>query len=112
VRVKSRLLPRRSPSRSVTLLITIYLNGEAREVPEGLTLAELLDWLKFPSDRVAVELNSEIVPKARWPETPVRSEDRLEVVHFVGGGWGGCRRGGREVPASGSGVRPRRILSI
>ena len=67
-------------------MITIHLNGEAREVPEGLTLAELLDWLKLPSDRLAVERNQEIVPRARWAETPVRSEDRLEVVHFVGGG--------------------------
>jgi sulfur carrier protein len=66
--------------------MTIYLNGEAREVPEGLTLAELLVWLKFPADRVAVEWNREIVPKSRWQETPVQSQDRLEVVHFVGGG--------------------------
>lgn len=66
--------------------MTVYLNGEAREVPEGLNLAALLDWLKLPSDRVAVELNREIVPRGRWAETPLRSEDRLEVVHFVGGG--------------------------
>ncbi len=67
-------------------MITIYLNGELREVPEGLTLATLLDWLKLAADRVAVERNSEIVPRNRWAETPVGSGDRLEVVHFVGGG--------------------------
>jgi thiamine biosynthesis protein ThiS len=67
-------------------LITIHLNGEAREVPEGLTLAELLAWLKLPADRLAVERNREIVPRSRWQETPVQSQDRLEVVHFVGGG--------------------------
>ncbi len=67
-------------------MITIYLNGELREVPEGLTLANLLDWLKLAADRVAVERNSEIVPRNRWAETPVGSGDRLEVVHFVGGG--------------------------
>ena len=67
-------------------MITIYLNGEAREVPEGLTLAELIDWLRLPADRVAVELNREIVQKSRWGETPIQPEDRLEVVHFVGGG--------------------------
>ena len=67
-------------------MITIHLNGEAREVPDGLTLGGLLDWLEFPSDRVAVERNSEIVPRARWPETLVQSGDRLEVVHLVGGG--------------------------
>jgi thiamine biosynthesis protein ThiS len=70
-------------------LVTIHLNGEAKEVPEGLTLAALLEWLKLPADRVAVERNLEIVPKARWGETPIQANDRLEVVHFVGGGLGG-----------------------
>jgi thiamine biosynthesis protein ThiS len=67
-------------------LITIHLNGQAQEVPEGLTLAELLDWLKLPADRVAVERNREIVPRDRWSRTPIQPQDRLEVVHFVGGG--------------------------
>jgi thiamine biosynthesis protein ThiS len=67
-------------------LITIHLNGKAQEVPEGLTLAGLLDWLKLPADRVAVERNREIVPRDRWPQTPIQSQDQLEVVHFVGGG--------------------------
>jgi thiamine biosynthesis protein ThiS len=68
-------------------LIAIHVNGQAREVPEGLTLGTLLDWLKLPTDRIAVEHNLEIVPRARWRETPVQGGDRLEVVHFVGGGF-------------------------
>lgn len=67
-------------------MIRIQLNGEAREVPDGLTLASLLDWLKLPTDRVAVERNLEIVPRDNWTATPIRVGDRLEVVHFVGGG--------------------------
>lgn len=67
-------------------LITIYLNGESREVPAGLTLAGLLDWLKIAGDRVAVERNLEIVPRGQWEATSVEGGDRLEVVHFVGGG--------------------------
>jgi thiamine biosynthesis protein ThiS len=67
-------------------LITIHLNGQTMEVPEGLTLASLLERLKLPRDRVAVERNLEIVPRDRWQETPIRAGDRLEVVHFVGGG--------------------------
>jgi sulfur carrier protein len=67
-------------------LITIALNGETREVPENLPLDGLLEWLKLPLDRIAVEVNLEIVPRARWAETPIRHGDRLEVVHFVGGG--------------------------
>ena len=66
--------------------MTVYLNGEAREVPEGLTLAGLLEWLKLPGDRVAVERNLAIVPRDRWKETRMEAGDRLEVVHFVGGG--------------------------
>ncbi len=67
-------------------LITIRLNGEPRGIPEDLTLAALLEWLKLSADRVAVERNSQIVPRDRWHETPVQAGDRLEVVHFVGGG--------------------------
>jgi len=68
-------------------VVTVQLNGEPREVPEGLTLAALIEWLKLPRDRVAVELNLEIVPRARWNVTPIQAGDQLEVVHLVGGGF-------------------------
>lgn len=67
-------------------LIRIVLNGESREVPAGLTLAALLDWLKVAADRVAVERNLEIVPRSQWEAARIEGGDRLEVVHFVGGG--------------------------
>ena len=66
--------------------MTIYLNGELRDVPENLTLAALLDWLKLPADRVAVELNRQIAGRSTWGQTVIQPDDRLEVVHFVGGG--------------------------
>ena len=69
-------------------MITIQLNGEPRNVSEGLTLAALLENLKIPADRVAVERNLQIVPRDRWQDTPIGSGDRLEIVQFVGGG--GC----------------------
>ncbi|MGH9446960.1 MAG: sulfur carrier protein ThiS [Terriglobia bacterium] len=69
-------------------MITIELNGESRQVPERITLAGLLEWLKLPGDRVAVERNLEIVPKRDWEKVFVDHGDRLEVVHFVGGGAG------------------------
>lgn len=68
--------------------MNIYLNGEMREVPENLTLSALLEHLKLPADRVAVEHNREIAARARWDEIVIKPEDRLEVVHFVGGGAG------------------------
>jgi thiamine biosynthesis protein ThiS len=67
-------------------LITISLNGERREVPENLMLDGLLEWLSLPPDRIAVEVNLQIARRTTWAETPIREGDRLEVVHFVGGG--------------------------
>lgn len=69
-----------------TGLIKIQLNGEVREVPQGLTVASLLEFLKLSADRLAVERNLEIVSRRLWSETPIEAGDRLEVVHFVGGG--------------------------
>ncbi len=67
-------------------VITIRLNGETQEIPEGLTLSGLVNRLKLSADRVAVERNREIVPRARWAETPLQAGDEREVVHLVGGG--------------------------
>ena len=67
-------------------MIAIQINGETREVPEGLSLAALLGWLKLPADRVAVERNREIAPRSQWESTAIQAGDQLEVVHFVGGG--------------------------
>ncbi len=67
-------------------MITIHLNGELREVPANLDLAALLEWLRMPADRVAVERNRQVTPRSAWPETIILPDDHLEVVHFVGGG--------------------------
>jgi sulfur carrier protein len=67
-------------------VIPVSLNGETREVPGDLTLEALLEWMKVPADRVAIERNLEIVPRRLWPETIIVAGDRLEIVHFVGGG--------------------------
>jgi thiamine biosynthesis protein ThiS len=67
-------------------VISVSLNGEAREIPGDLTLEALVEWLKVPTDRVAVERNLEIVPRRLWSETMIADGDRLEIVHFVGGG--------------------------
>jgi sulfur carrier protein len=69
----------------------LHINGEESTfaaAPDGgpFTLAALIESLSMKPDRVAVELNHEIVPRDRWPETPLKDGDRLEIVHFVGGG--------------------------
>ena len=64
----------------------IILNGEPREVPPQTSLHDLLRLLELKEDRVAVELNRDIIRRDRWPETRLRDQDRLEIVQFVGGG--------------------------
>lgn len=69
--------------------LTLVLNGQTRTFatlsqPSSLDL--LIAELALKGDRVAVEHNGEIVPRAAWPQTTLTEGDRLEVVHFVGGG--------------------------
>jgi thiamine biosynthesis protein ThiS len=67
----------------------LHINGEARDFsnsPAPFTLAALVEILGMKADRIAVELNRNIVPRDRWTETRLNEGDQLEVVHFVGGG--------------------------
>jgi len=69
----------------------IHINGEERSfgeppAPAPFTLALLVEALAMKPERVAVELNRDIVPRDRWPQTELKEGDRLEIVHFVGGG--------------------------
>ena len=63
----------------------LIINGEAKELAAS-TLADLVESLGMKSDRVPIELNREIVPRGHWAETRLNDGDRLEIVHFVGGG--------------------------
>ena len=62
------------------------VNGEQREVPEGTTVAKLLEILEATSDQVAVEVNAAVVRRARHAEVSLSAGDQVEVVTFVGGG--------------------------
>ena len=64
----------------------LQINGEEREFESPTTLAALVEGLGMKAGRVAVELNRNIVPRERWAETELSDGDRLEIVHFVGGG--------------------------
>ena len=74
--------------------MTLQLNGEQREVPDGLSLTGLVDWLELPADRVAIERNLEVVKRANWNQTRLEEGDRLEIVRMVGGGSHGTRQMG------------------
>jgi len=64
----------------------LFVNGEEKSWDDPSSLARLVEQLGMKGDRVAVELNREIVPRALWPDTLLQEGDRLEIVHFVGGG--------------------------
>jgi sulfur carrier protein len=68
--------------------MNLTINGEP-QVYSAETLGALVEQLGMKADRVAIELNREIVPRDQWPQTPLHDGDRLEIVHFVGGGWAG-----------------------
>ena len=68
--------------------MTITINGERREIPDGLKVTALLEHLGMALNRVAIERNREILPRARWHETQVSANDAFEIVQFVGGGAG------------------------
>jgi len=63
----------------------LTINGQLQDSAAG-TLAQLIEQLGMKQDRVAVELNRNIVPRGQWPQTSLAEGDNLEIVHFVGGG--------------------------
>jgi thiamine biosynthesis protein ThiS len=64
----------------------LLINGKEASYAGPLTLASLIEDMGLKSDRVAVELNQEIVARGKWQEVDLSDGDRLEIVHFVGGG--------------------------
>lgn len=67
----------------------LVINGQQKDFPELATEAKILDLiaqLGLKSDRIAIERNGEIVPRTAWDMAPLQSGDKLEIVHFVGGG--------------------------
>jgi thiamine biosynthesis protein ThiS len=64
----------------------VYINGEVRELSGTPSLAELITELDLPAPRIAVELNREVVRRNDWGSTMLEDGDRIEIVHFVGGG--------------------------
>ncbi len=65
--------------------MNLVINGESQSLPAS-TLSALIDHLGMKADRVAIELNREIVPRDLWAQTELHDGDRLEIVQFVGGG--------------------------
>jgi thiamine biosynthesis protein ThiS len=64
----------------------IKVNGERRDVPEKLSVTELVKHLELNSGRVAIERNLGVLPRQKWAETSVEAGDSYEIVQLVGGG--------------------------
>jgi thiamine biosynthesis protein ThiS len=67
-------------------MIPITVNGEARDIAASATIADLLARIGLDTRKVAVERNLEIVPRSTYAATALLPGDRLEIVHFIGGG--------------------------
>jgi len=64
----------------------VFVNGESKELDGAPSLAQLVADLDLPAARIAIELNREVVRRNDWSSTMLKDEDRIEIVHFVGGG--------------------------
>jgi sulfur carrier protein len=75
-----------APAAAAAATISVSVNGEARELPASITVAELLARIGLDTRKVAVERNMEIVPRSTYAATALAAGDALEIVHFIGGG--------------------------
>ena len=67
-------------------VMEVVVNGDKRELPDGITVSRLLETMKVVPERVVVEVNLTILKRAQHASTVLKEGDRVEIVHFVGGG--------------------------
>jgi len=66
--------------------LLIQVNGEPREVKDNISLPELIASLSLKAEQVAIELNQRVIRRQQWNSTRLQEADKVEIVHFVGGG--------------------------
>jgi len=64
----------------------VLVNGDEKDFSSPISLAGLIEELDLPASRIAIELNREVVRRSDWDSTMLKDDDRIEIVHFVGGG--------------------------
>lgn len=69
-----------------TKFLRVSLNGESHEVTNPTSVAQLVITLGLKPEQVAVELNHIVIRRASWENTQLQDDDKIEIVHFVGGG--------------------------
>ena len=66
--------------------MNIYLNGKAHQVPDNCSAAKLVEELELTGKRIAMEVNQEIVPRSNYSDHTLQTDDKVEIVHAIGGG--------------------------
>ena len=64
----------------------VIINGEERNIEDGLQVSDLVPLLELKAERLAIEVNRKIIRRAAWQLTPLAEGDKIEIVQFVGGG--------------------------
>jgi thiamine biosynthesis protein ThiS len=72
--------------------LRIHVNGQPREVEDNPSLPELIASLDLKPEQIAIELNQTVIRRMHWQSTILREDDKVEIVHFVGGGFEGRRQ--------------------
>ncbi len=67
-------------------MIEVAINGENQQFPEGVTLAQLVERMALTEQRLAIELNLQVIPRSRYAQVELHAHDRIEIVHAIGGG--------------------------
>lgn len=68
------------------VFMKVFINGESKELEQALNINQLLKRLSLPAERIAIELNKEVIRKKDWENIKINDADKIEIVHFVGGG--------------------------
>jgi sulfur carrier protein len=73
-------------SSRIQIIMNIQLNGDTQQFDDGLTAAQLVDKLGLQGQRIAMEVNQEIVPRSNYDTYYIQENDKIEIIHAVGGG--------------------------
>ena len=66
--------------------MVITINGETKEIGQEVNLSDLLKFFALPQEQIAIEVNKQVVRKKDWENIKINEADKIEIIHFVGGG--------------------------
>lgn len=80
------MVTRAAMQKKKGVFVEILVNGDFHTFEDGITIAEMLVTLDLPLKKIAVERNLEVVPKSTYQDVILKEGDKLEIIHFIGGG--------------------------